>query len=173
MRNRHHTEQGFTLIEILLSISITTAMLLLVVSFSFMLIQSRIKNQTVSEIEQQGAQIMQLMLQTIRDADAVITPSTGNTSSFLLIDTSDVLHSPVIFDISGGTIRITEGSSSPLSLSNDRVDISNLVFYNTSRSTVTDAVHIQFTLTHTNPRERQEYTYTETFSSGATVRFYQ
>ena len=46
--------KGFTLIELLLYVSIASTVLLASTVFFHMLLESRVKNQTISEVEQQG-----------------------------------------------------------------------------------------------------------------------
>src|SRR3989338_6871109 len=68
---------GFTLIELLLYVGIASIILLVTSLFLSTLLQSRIKNQTIAEVEQQGLAVMQLITQTARNADSVNSPDTG------------------------------------------------------------------------------------------------
>ncbi len=156
-------QKGFTLIELLLYVSIVGAMVLSVSAFLPLLMQSRVKNQTIAEIEQQGVQVIQIITHTVRNTGSINSPSTGNSAASLSIDTT-------VFDLSGGMIRITEGAGSPVSLTNTRVTASNLTFQNLSRTGTSGTIRIQFTLTHLNPSGRNEYDYNKTFYGTATLR---
>src|SRR3990172_51494 len=77
------TNRGFTLIEILLYVSIAGAILLSVSIFWTILLQSRVKNQTVAEVESQGAFVMELITRTARNSEAIVSPAVGATASAL------------------------------------------------------------------------------------------
>ena len=55
----------------------------------YIFIRSQAKNQVIAEVEQQGEQIMSLMTQTLRNADAVNSPTKGNNASTISIDVFD------------------------------------------------------------------------------------
>lgn len=67
-------QKGFTLIELLLYVSIVGAIIFSIAGFLSLSMQSRVKNQTIAEVEQQGVQIMQSLTQTIRNASAISIP---------------------------------------------------------------------------------------------------
>src|SRR3989338_5584522 len=83
---RSFGDGGFTLIELLLYISIAGAILLATSIFLSLLLQARIKNQTIAEVDQQGLQVMQLITQTARNAEALIALPLGTISSSLTLD---------------------------------------------------------------------------------------
>ncbi len=142
-------QRGFTLVELLLYVSIIGAIVLSVAGFLSLLMQSRVKNQTISEVEQQGIQVMQIITQTGRNAGSI--------------------NFTTAFDLSGGVIRINDGSG-PVALTNSRVTASGLTFQNLSRAGTPGTIRIQFTLTHINPSGRNEYDYNKTFYGTATLR---
>lgn len=162
--------KGFTLIEILLYISISAVILLSISVFFSMLLQSRIKNQTIAEVEQQGLAVMQLITQTARNAEAITLPTQGASASSLTLDVVEVANDPIIFDIASGVIRITEGAGSALPLTNFRVTASTLTFQNLSRTGTPGAIRIQFILTHINPEGRNEYNFSKIFYGSASLR---
>jgi len=172
-KNNKKILSGFTLIELLLYIAISSLMLLMISFFLMMIIQSRIKNQTMSEVEQQGLQVMQIIKQTIRNAESIISPSQGETSTTLNLDVINVADDPTIFDSSGGVIRITEGVGSPISLTNSKVMVSNLSFRNLSRANTPGIIRIRFTLEYINSTDRNEYSFTKNFYGSASLRYPQ
>lgn len=137
--------KGFTLIELLLYVSIVGAIIFSVAGFLSLSMQSRVKNQTIAEVEQQGVQVMQIITQAGRN-----TTDINFTSAF---------------DLSGGVIR-----QNSLALTNSRVVASALTFQNLSRAGTPGTIRIQFTLTHVNPSGRNEYDYIKTFYGSATLR---
>lgn len=93
-------KKAFTLIELLLYVVIIGSMIFSVAGFLQLAMQSRIKNQVISEVEQQGLQVMQRLTQEIRNSTAIST-------SYVI---SDLVNSQVT--ISG----LTFTSSSPHSV---------------------------------------------------------
>jgi Tfp pilus assembly protein PilW len=166
---RQH-KQGFTLIELLLYISLSAVMLFATTQFLFVLVETRIKNQTIAEVDQQGIMVLQSIMQAVRDAEGIIAPATTTDGIFLSLMTSDPNTNPTIFDEVEGVMRITEGSEDPVPLTNERVTVSDLTFSNPARAGTRGMIRIEFTLAHKNEGERNEYSFTETFVASASVR---
>lgn len=162
--------KGLTLIELLLYVSASSIILLITSLFLAALLQSRIKNQTIAEVEQQGLQVMQLITQTARNADSINSPTPGASDSSLSLNTYTALNNPTIFDLLSGAIRIKEGSGAVVPLTNSRVAASALTFSNLSWSSTPGAIRIQFTLAHVNPDGRNEYNFSKTFYGAASLR---
>jgi type II secretory pathway pseudopilin PulG len=168
--NTEENKNGFTLVELLLYISISATVLLVVVSLLALVIKGQIKNQAITEVEQQGGVIMDIITANIRNADSVISPGAGEASDSLVLAMPDTDRDPVIFDSYNRTIRITEGQGDPVPLSNSRVLVSDLNFANLAPEDIPSSVRIEFTLEHINPEGRYEYEYKKTFTGSATVR---
>ena len=164
------TQKGFTLIELLLYVGIASSILLVSTLFLQTLLESRVKNQTIAEVEQQGLQVIQIITQTIRNAETITSPTIGSSAASLTLDVIAASDDPTVFDLLGGAIRITEGVGSPIVLTNSRVTASALNFQNLSRADTPGIVRISFTLTHVNPAGRQEYDFEKTFYASASLR---
>lgn len=65
---------GFTLLELLLYVSLAAIFLLSVSVLLSILLEGWVKNKAVGEVEQGGERAMQIMTQTIRNADAINSP---------------------------------------------------------------------------------------------------
>lgn len=168
---KSNTPNGFTLIELLLYVGIASSILLVSTIFLQTLLESRVKNQTMAEVEQQGLQVMQIMTQTIRNAENITLPTIGTNDTSLILDVVNVADDPTVFDLAGDTIQITEGDSKkPVSLVNSRVIASSLRFQNLSRKETPGVIAISFVLTHVNPEGRQEYDFSKTFYASASLR---
>jgi len=170
MSNYYSKQSGFTLIELLLYVAISGIILLVISLFLQTLLESRIKNQTIAEVEQQGIQVMQIITQTVRNADVLNSPTIGAGATSLSVNTYTAGNNPTIFDLSGGVIRVTEGASSAVELTNSRIIASVLNFQNRSRSGTPGIIRISFTLTHINPSGRNEYNFSKTFYASASLR---
>lgn len=167
-----HAHNGFTLIELLLYVSVSALLLLITSLFLSTLLQSRVKNQTIAEVEQQGLHVMQIITQTTRNADSMNSPTQGVSVGTLSLNTYASANNPTLFDLDGvsGVIRIKEGAGALVSLTNSRVTASALNFQNLSRAGTPGIIRISFTLTHVNPSGRNEYNFSKTFYASASLR---
>lgn len=163
--------QGFTLVEMILYVSICSIFLLTLSTFLSFLVGARIRSQAIAEVNQQGFQIMHAMTSTIRNGRSIQVPSLGTASSTLSVTTGVPLLDPTVFSISSSTLLIREASNSPIPLTNSRVTLSGLLFENISSSSSLDRiVRISFTINHNNLSDRDEYTFTKNFTGSATLR---
>lgn len=163
--------KGFSLVEMILYVSISSILLLSLTGFLLFLFSSRVKNQSIADVNQEGVHVMQLMTQTIRNSRSITAPALGTTGGSLSLSVVDPLLSPTVFDVSSGTLRITEGSYAPISLTNSHVVVSSVTFQNVSSTSSTDRIiKIQFTISHVNPTNIQEYSFSQTFIGSATLR---
>ena len=104
---RHCKQQaGFTLIELLLYVAVAGGLLASIAYFFAMTVDSRIKNQTINEVDQQGTQLMEYMTQTIRNATSITTPTAGTNGSSLTLAVPTGALSPTVFDITGGSSTV-------------------------------------------------------------------
>lgn len=162
--------KGFTLVELILYVSVSTLVTLAASGLIILIIQARVKSQTVAEVEQVGSQVMNLITQTARNSPQINSPLSGGTSSVLSLANQSSTKNPTIFDVQSSTIRITEGASSPVPLTSSRLLASSLLFQNLSRANTSGTMRIQFTLTRENLGGRNEYDYVKNFYGSATIR---
>lgn len=159
-------KNGFTLVEVLLYTSLVVTVIIVSSVIFTIIIQSRVKNQVIAEVDHQGLQVLDIISQTIRNSDNINSPTIGLSSSSLSVNSV----APIIFDVSGGVIRIKEGVNPEIALTNNRVIVSNLLFRNISRSGTDGNVRVSFTITHMNPGGRNEYDYSKNFFISASLR---
>lgn len=166
------SNSGYTLMELILYISLFSIMIAgISISFS-LFFDSKIKNQTITEVDQEGAQVLEIITQTIRNANNVNSPIIGSSDGTLSLGVDNIVLNPTIFSLSGGEIKVTEGLNPEISLTNNlRVVASDLLFENLSRNLTPDIISISFTLTHLNPNGRNEYDYSKTFYGSASLRY--
>lgn len=163
--------RGFTLVELLLYVSLA-AFLLLSISFLLsLMLQARVKSEAVRAVYEESSRVMRIITQQIRNAERIISPATSTNAAILSLEMSSGPINPTVFDMVGNAIRITEGASSPISLTSSRIVASNLFFHNLSRDGTTGTVRISFTLSHLSPENRNEYSFIKTFHGSATTRY--
>lgn len=167
---RTNLHAGYTLIELLLYISLTGILLLSLTAFFGMSVEARIKTQTVTEVDQQGALAMEYMQQTVRNATAITAPAAATAGSSLTVTVPTAGLSPTIFNLNGITLQVKEGAATAIPLINDNVRITSLTFTNVSRSGTDGAVRISFILERINNTGRNEYSYAKTFTTTVSIR---
>src|SRR3989344_533729 len=101
------TNGGYTLIELLLYVSLSAVMLLAISMTLSTFLEAKIKNQTISEVNGGGVQVMQFITQTLRNAIGINSPAIGTNGASLSLSVVDPAKDPTIFDLSAGEIRIT------------------------------------------------------------------
>jgi len=166
---RQLRQGGYTLIELLLYIALIGALLTGVVFFFSITLDARAKNQSISEVNDQGAIIMQTIVQTIHNATSVSSPAAGASGASLTLVVPTGSLSPTVFDLSSSIIRIKEGAGAVVALSNDNVQVTSLTFRNLTKTGTTGQVQVSFTLSRVNASSRNEYDYQKTFVSSAEI----
>lgn len=163
--------KGFSLVEMILYVAISSVILLSLSLLLTSLLSSRLKSQSIADVDQQGMQVLQLITQTVRNAKSVDFPPIGATSTSLSVSVGDPMLSPTVFGVVDGTVRITEGSNPPIALSNSHITFSSFVFYNISSTSSADRiVRTSFTVDYNNLSGRNERSYTKNFTGSATQR---
>jgi Tfp pilus assembly protein PilW len=161
---------GFTLIELLLYVGIVSALLLGVTAFFAISADARIKNQSISEVNQQGQFAMDVIAQTVRNADSITAPTTGASAAQLIVAVPTASLSPSIINVSSGVLQIKEGAAAAVPLTNGKVEVTSLSVKNLSRASTPGTVQISFTLNRINPNNRGEYSYQKTFTTTVSIR---
>src|SRR5690349_18275587 len=103
-RNESTTQKGYTLIELLMYVSIVGTLLTGAALFMSTMTEARVKNQSMTEVNQQGTVIMERLAQIARNADSITAPVAGSTgaSATLVVPTGSL--SPTIINLSGSTL---------------------------------------------------------------------
>ncbi len=156
-------KNGFTLIELLLYVAIVGVILTLISSFLTTMIISRTKTNTINEVNLQGLQAIEVIIQKIESADKVTIPEKGSSSNVLSIDNE------IIFTLQNGTIYIEE-TLEPTNITNKKVVVSDLIFENLAMENSPDSIRISFTISRINHSGRSEYSYEKTFIGSASLR---
>lgn len=165
----YKNNQGFTLIELLLYISLLAFMMLAISVFVSTLVESRVKNQVINDVEQQGTQAMQIITQTIRNSSAINSPASGASATSLSLAVA-APNDPTVFSLNSGVLQISEAGGAAVALTNDRVTVSDLTFTNLSRASTPGIVRIQFTITYNNLGGQYQYDYNKIFYASAARR---
>lgn len=152
-----------TLIELLLYMSLFVLIFSALFSTLSIFYSNKIKNRTVLEVEQQGLIAVLMLSQEIRNAQFVNSPSVGNSSNILSLESFNSSRNPLSLSLTDGKIVLSE-SGEQNDLSSDRVLVSNLNFDNNS-SGETTIINFSFDISYNSSSLRQEYKYDKNFSS--------
>lgn len=171
IKHRSARQRGFTLIELLLYVGIVGSLLTAVVLFFGTTVDSRVKNQSISEVNQQGVLAMEYITGTLRNATSVTTPASGGSGASLTLVVANGTLSPTIFDLNGTTLQVKEGAAVAVALTSSKVQVSGLTFKNLTRSGTPGVVQVRFTLSRTNPSNRNEYDFQKEFVASAALRW--
>jgi prepilin-type N-terminal cleavage/methylation domain-containing protein len=163
-------QSGYTLIELLLYVALIGILLTAVVGFFTMTADARVKNQTINEVNDQGVFAIDTITQSLRNATSITAPSTGASGGQLTIVMPTSAISPTIFNLSGTTLQIKEGTNTAVSLTNSKVQIIAFSVKNLSRPSTPGIAQISLTLARVNGSGRNEYEYTKTFTASVAIR---
>lgn len=157
---------GFTLIETLIYIAIFSMLVGAFATFALSINSSRLRTQDILEVNEQGAGLVRIITQSIRNTETIGTPSVGESGEMLIVGESD----PTIFSLNNGTMFVEEGTSPAIALTNNKVKVSNLVFSNLSRPLTPGVVQIRFTLSNIPSSTQGGRQYSVDFYGTAAIR---
>jgi Tfp pilus assembly protein PilW len=162
--------KGFTLVELLLYVSIGALVISGFIAFGWNFLYTRVRARTQQELNQNMRLAAERISFEIRNA----TSSSSIGSSSITLLASDSAHSPVVIDLSDSRIRIGAGtsgactSSSPCALTDNLVNVTNLSFTNLSSASA--STNIRFSFTISSNTGRVEYQYDQTYTGSAELR---
>jgi type II secretory pathway component PulJ len=137
--------KGFTLIEIMLFVSIAAGFVLTLSAFLDLMYDNRIRNETANTVEMQGTQALLQISQAIRNQ----TTETFRIESGRLVKT---------------------GSGEDTELTSFAVVVTDFQIDTTTPVGGSDLTAISFTMEYNNENNRDEYDYSQEFSSIISAR---
>jgi len=161
---------GFTLIEMLIYISLASLVLLAISSFFQISLSSRVKSKTIAEVEQQGIQILNLINQYAINATAINSPSVGSSGTSLSLQMPSASSNPTIFSFNSGDLLITEGVASPVILNSSNVEVTSVNFRNLSQANTPGLIRAEISLSHINNSNQPEFYWDKTFYTSISLR---
>jgi prepilin-type N-terminal cleavage/methylation domain-containing protein len=139
---------GFTLLEMLIYILIIGVILVAVTGFSFQFLATRAKASALQETERNAQLAAARIAAEVREAQDLDVPGStfsANPSTLSLI-LADGTKSPTIFSVSGGVLRVKQGTGAVLPLTSSKVQVSEFVIDNLSTANGKDKsvrIHIK------------------------------
>lgn len=129
-------KSGFTLVEFLFYIALFSIFFTGLFTLLQIFYDNRADNNIRLEVEQNGLIISQIISQEIRNAQSINYPLSGQSDSFISLETYDSLRNPIVISLNDNLILYSEGNSFSDNLSTQRVSVSDLVFENQSDNNV-------------------------------------
>lgn len=173
-RSTLNANSGFTLIEMLIYVTIIGGILTTFVSFGLSVSNSRSKVYAVQEVQANTREAMEIMTQKIRSASGVNAGSSqfGVDPGYLSLSMTSSTLNPTIISLNhdDGVIEIKEGSSASTTIMADEVKVTNFVFTNlTDRNR--ENIRINMTAQFDNPNNDPNFAYTQSLQTSASVRY--
>jgi type II secretory pathway pseudopilin PulG len=134
-QSKQHRQGGYTLLELLLYIAIVGGLLTAVTFFLGVVVDSRVKNESISDVDNQGTAIMDSMTQTIRNATSITVPAAGASGSSLTLVVPTGSLSPTVFSMSSSSTLGYSVNGASVD-SNDSNSVNATKFVATSSGTI-------------------------------------
>jgi len=150
-------KRAFTLIELLVYMAILSLVLISITSFFLNTVSSNIKESSYQGVQQNGRFAMAKITQETKKAIGINSPAPGSSSNSLSLVMSDSNLNPTVFNLSGGKLRITQGSVAPVELTADQVVVSSLQFTNLSYTGTPGTIRVEMSIENQNPANKTEY----------------
>lgn len=151
---QYHLQTGFTLIELILYISLVSVLLVTLVNFAWNVIEGGAKIEVESEVYSQARYVSEVIKRAIKAASSADCPN----SSTLNLPSDIAAQNPTVFTYSSNQITLTSGTQIVTPVRIHSSDTQITAFNCTSfAGTNTNNVQITFTITSNNGSSRQEY----------------
>ena len=172
---RRKSGGGFTLIEVLVYITVLAILIIPIFSLLIWSYHSNIKAKAMRETQEDASRTMDIIVREIKEAKSVYVPTTN--SSQLSLETNNYLPADeettyIDFFLCGSSLCLKkESSPDPVVITKDNVEVNKLVF---TRIISGDSTSVQIVLgmKYKNPSNRPEYQATVNLTSTASLRSY-
>lgn len=169
MAKRQKNNQGFTLIETIIYIAIIGIVISGFVSYSLSLSGVRNKNHSMVAVQANGRVALEVMTQKIREAQAVLAPTSGVSGDQLVLDMPGT--SPdITFSVLSGELTMQEAGSPAAAITDNQISVSNLLFTNLSASGERANIQIEITVDYNVAPENTEFIYSKTYQTAVSPR---
>lgn len=175
MNSVRNSKNGFTFIEVIVYVAVFSVIMLAALAFLFWAIRLHATTKATQETLENAERAMNQMLLEIRAAKSFYTPTASSTQ--LSLETSKYLpagetSSFIDFFLCETRLCLKKESQSPVALTSDDVEITNLEFVEVATATSTPSMHITLTAEYKNPSSQSELEASVTLNSTASLRSY-
>src|SRR3989339_516454 len=157
-------KKGFTLVEILIYISVLTVICAAIISFLFWAIKTNAKSRAAAEVSDNARRAMETMFYEIRQANSVYAPTSvfGANPGQLSLETKisppdNETKTYNDFYLAGGKLYLKREGMLPEQITSDQVRVSNLIFKYLGSSGNLASVQIDLKVEYADLSGRPEY----------------
>lgn len=150
MRRISSSHPGLSLVELLLFVGLLALMGGAIVGFFILTSESRIRQQTTTDVEQNIIQLHQFLAYEIRHAERIIDPPLGRSGSVLALQTTGIAANPTIITVQSGYVLLVRGESEYL-ISPPEVTVTDFRVFNTSPTASRASLGFTFTVSRLIP----------------------
>lgn len=161
-------KKGFTLIEVLIYITIIGAVVSGFIIFALSINSSRSKTYVIQEVQANARTALDLISQKIRLAEDVINPTEGNSNNSLILDMPNS-DPDLTFSVTDGILGVAEGAGDPTPITSNKVNVSNLFFTNLAVSGERDNIRIEITVEYEGDGSK-EYEHSQSLQTAVSLR---
>jgi len=154
---------GVSFIEVLIFMAIVGIMAGTILPLLFNATESRQRQDAIALVEQDGAQVMETIVQEIRKAERILDPPIGGTGYILALQTGSGAADPTIIARDSGAILLIHGQRRR-TLSSDLVGVTRFAVDNTSVADDRQSVAVSLGMRRTI-RLHQPLTYDSNFTA--------
>ena len=168
-------QNGFTLIETLIYITIIGMVVVSFVTFSISISNSKNKTYVTQEVQANARLALNLISQQIRGATGINIESSsfGVDPGILSLSLADGANDPTIIELDqdDGRLQITQGLNNPIIFTSQQAKITNLVFTNlTPIGSNRENIRIEMTIEYNNSTSDLNFTSSQSLRTAVSVR---
>jgi type II secretory pathway pseudopilin PulG len=173
MKNRFR-KKGFTLMEVLIYISVLTILIVAIFSLLVWLMRSNVKTKVMGEALDNAKRAVETMAYEIGEAKTIYSPT--SSSNQLSLETKKQLpegetKTYLDFYICGTQLCLKRESQGPVAITSDKVEVANLTFTKIITGGK-QSIQIDITVNYKNPSSTPEYNASVHLVSTASLRSY-
>jgi type II secretory pathway pseudopilin PulG len=142
---------GFSLLELMMFLGILAIISGTLTAVFINTQEARVRQQSVSEVEQRGTQLLETFTKTIRHAEAILAPASGQTGSILALQMALNVEFPTILSKTASGVIILVQKTSTAALLNTNVIAKNLTFKNYNGTNIVFSFDLQATIPLVHP----------------------
>ncbi len=166
---RQKIQTGFSLVEILLYISLIAVIGVSVSQSANGVLSSKLRKEVRATVRQEADYISKVLVENTLLADSINTPVSGSDTTLSLASTVSSLN-PTVFTLSGGNLTLSKGGGSALQVNSDKVIVEEFKITNYTGASGPGNIEIEFTVTFDNVLDNIETTYSESFKTNVSIR---
>lgn len=167
-RRTYKSPKGFTLLEMILYVSITALVLSGTATLLLVTISADARTRTVQDVDISGFRIIETVNRLVKNSASIEEPTTGTESGSLILHPTEAGLDPIIIRATDGVLMIQEGGGSPIPLTPSGVGVVSIVFRNMGGAT--SSIKTEIVLRRETQSSRTNLQYTGTYYGTATLR---